>query len=247
MFLENKYTNWYYSLVNQAKIRNIDLEYSEKHHIIPKCLGGSSNKDNLVKFTAREHFVAHLLLTRMLNGPAKRKMIFALFRMTSGNNKQQRYNLNNRSYEIIKKKMREEIKAQNAGKWLTEEQQQNFYKAVSGRTPWNKGKSMPKEFGQKISMYRKNLQSTNKIITDEIRQKISKTIKTLHASGHYKQIEKSKYRYVLKNKKTQEIEETVHLRDWCNHKGFNSSWLYQGRSEWEIIEKYNFKTGKKLI
>ena len=132
-----------------------------KHHIIPKCLGGSNASENLVRFTAREHFIAHLLLTKMLNGPSKRKMIFALFRMTSGNNKQQRYNLNNRSYELIKQKMREEIKSQNVGKWLTPAQQKNYYKAMAGKVPWNKGKNMPEDFGQKISATRKNLQIQN--------------------------------------------------------------------------------------
>lgn len=37
--------------------------YYEKHHITPKCLGGTNNKDNLVLLTAKEHFVCHKLLT----------------------------------------------------------------------------------------------------------------------------------------------------------------------------------------
>jgi hypothetical protein len=54
----------YNKLVNRGKERFID-GYTEMHHIIPRCMGGTDLPDNLVKLTAREHFVAHLLLLRM--------------------------------------------------------------------------------------------------------------------------------------------------------------------------------------
>lgn len=37
-------------------------EYHEVHHITPKCLGGSNDKDNLIDLFAEEHFIAHKLL-----------------------------------------------------------------------------------------------------------------------------------------------------------------------------------------
>ena len=37
-------------------------EYHEKHHILPKCMGGTDEKDNLIDLFAREHFEAHRLL-----------------------------------------------------------------------------------------------------------------------------------------------------------------------------------------
>jgi hypothetical protein len=46
VFLNNKYTKWYYSLISKRKI-SIPLGYSEKHHIEPRSLGGSNHKDNL--------------------------------------------------------------------------------------------------------------------------------------------------------------------------------------------------------
>ena len=39
--------------------------YTEVHHIVPKCLGGSDDHENLVRLTAREHFIAHRLLAKM--------------------------------------------------------------------------------------------------------------------------------------------------------------------------------------
>jgi len=54
--------------------------YFEKHHIIPKCMGGSDSPDNIVALTAREHFVAHQLLVKI--NPQISDLVFA-FRMLS--------------------------------------------------------------------------------------------------------------------------------------------------------------------
>lgn len=37
-------------------------EYHERHHIIPKCLNGTDDEENLIDLFAREHFIAHKLL-----------------------------------------------------------------------------------------------------------------------------------------------------------------------------------------
>lgn len=57
------YKKHYDLLIQKAKLKNVvEGEYYEVHHILPKCMGGSDRSDNLVKLTAREHFVAHALL-----------------------------------------------------------------------------------------------------------------------------------------------------------------------------------------
>lgn len=62
---------------NRKKLKhtNPDFVYYERHHIIPRCLGGSNDKENLVLLTAREHFLAHWLLVRIY--PENSKLIFA--------------------------------------------------------------------------------------------------------------------------------------------------------------------------
>ncbi len=82
MYLDNKYTRIYYSIIDRAKNRVLN-GYTEKHHIIPKSIGGSNTKDNLVKLTPREHFICHLLLPKMLEGLSRRKMTFALTNFTN--------------------------------------------------------------------------------------------------------------------------------------------------------------------
>ena len=58
------YTSIYNSIVQRAVSRSVD-EYTESHHIIPRCMGGSDDKFNLVSLTPKEHYVAHHLLTKM--------------------------------------------------------------------------------------------------------------------------------------------------------------------------------------
>ena len=41
------------------------IGYTEKHHILPRSLGGSNSLENLVALSAREHFICHLLLTKI--------------------------------------------------------------------------------------------------------------------------------------------------------------------------------------
>ena len=107
MYLTNKYTTWYNNIITKAKSRSLSSDtYIETHHVIPKSLGGDNSTFNLVKLTAREHFICHLLLIKMLGDPLlKRKMQFALnsFRRTSKN--QQRYVLTSKQYEIVRKEV----------------------------------------------------------------------------------------------------------------------------------------------
>lgn len=110
MYLQNKYTRIYFMIIKRAKSRTIS-GYTEKHHIIPKSIGGTNNKDNLVALTAREHFICHLLLPKMLEGDAKRKMIFAAWSFTMTNNNHCRqYSISSRTYEYLKKQRAEQLK-----------------------------------------------------------------------------------------------------------------------------------------
>jgi hypothetical protein len=90
IFINNKYTALYYSIIRSSS-GHAKKTYTESHHIIPKSLNGDDTCNNLVQLTAREHFICHWLLTKMVNGENKKKMIFALKMLNANNQNQQRY------------------------------------------------------------------------------------------------------------------------------------------------------------
>lgn len=105
LFIDNKYTKWYYQIIDSAKTSNYNC-YTEKHHIIPKSLGGKNNQSNLVRLTARQHFICHMLLTKMVSKKKHRqKMCHALWAMTTLEHSkcQKRYKNNSKSYEYSRK------------------------------------------------------------------------------------------------------------------------------------------------
>lgn len=54
----------YNQIVERAKYRKL-IGYKEKHHIVPKCIGGNNDKENIVELTAKEHFICHRLLCKI--------------------------------------------------------------------------------------------------------------------------------------------------------------------------------------
>lgn len=79
------YKKVYDSLIERAKPRGLDKSkvegYYEKHHILPRCLGGSDRESNLILLTGREHFIAHMLLWKAF--PDNISLMRAAFMMSS--------------------------------------------------------------------------------------------------------------------------------------------------------------------
>ena len=62
------YQKVYNALISKRKeflLKKTDSVYTELHHILPRCLGGTDEPENLVRLTAREHFIAHRLLSKI--------------------------------------------------------------------------------------------------------------------------------------------------------------------------------------
>lgn len=118
---DNKYTKWYINIIENAQTRassrktaNKILGYSEKHHIVPESFyinrkrkgtigfleGEPENKENFVYLSAKEHFIVHMLLPKMMtNENLKIKMFYALNLMINTNNN---ININAKLYERLK-------------------------------------------------------------------------------------------------------------------------------------------------
>jgi hypothetical protein len=101
------YLKIYNDIVGRGKNRVLE-GYKERHHIVPRCLGGTDDESNLVELTPEEHFVAHQLLVKL--HPTNSKLIFAtnMLTISSGNVKR-----NNKMYGWLKRKFSENTSGDN--------------------------------------------------------------------------------------------------------------------------------------
>lgn len=164
------YNRHYELLIFKAKNR-ILTGYVERHHVIPKCLGGNNSKTNIIILTPEEHYVAHQLLVKIY--PNNYKLIYAAYRMCFGSKSQAR---NNRLYAWLKKKKAKATSEQFKGKKQSEYQIQKLAKIRSviflkEGNPFY-GKKHSEEAKRKISESNKN-----RIVTEEVRNRISCAIK----------------------------------------------------------------------
>jgi hypothetical protein len=138
VFIVNKYTQIYNTLIERAKSRTLfkDL-YTEKHHIIPRSLGGDNSPNNIAILTAKEHYICHLLLIRITEGPNRTKMRYAAFKFASCNPYQkQRHKVTARQYQYLKEQLaiaNKERPGPNLGKRLSQEQKDKISSSLKGK------------------------------------------------------------------------------------------------------------------
>jgi len=182
----NKYFKWYWSICNRAKDRVLFPDiYVEKHHIYPKSIYGQ-NKD-LVKLTAKEHYIVHLLLwfgLRFKYGvkdPNTQKMgaAFSAMNIKSSNYKNQRYN--SKYFEMMKQACKDKkhtletilkMKEKRKEQIFSQETREKISKANTGKKASDETREKLRyaNGGERNGMYNKNH-------TDVTKEKISKKIK----------------------------------------------------------------------
>jgi len=172
-FLDNKYARWYSALMEKARTRVVHEGYKEKHHVVPKSIGGDDDPTNFVVLTAREHFVAHAMLVRMTTGQAHHKMMRAMKFMASTARYVPRSSIMFENARKLKPRAsittREKMSASRLGIQRPVEVGQKV--AVSQR-----GKQVAPEVGQKISA---KLRSSYKVRTPRGETLISHNFKAL--------------------------------------------------------------------
>lgn len=93
-----------YDRLMNFRNQNVPAGYTEVHHILPRSLGGTDDSSNLVRLTAREHYIAHLLLTKF--NPSS-QTIFALWMMQCGSRKNDRPSItSSKMYEWARQKFK---------------------------------------------------------------------------------------------------------------------------------------------
>lgn len=166
------YFKIYDSLMRRSLNRNLE-GYSEKHHIVPKCIGGTDVSENIVKLTAKEHYIAHRLLIEMY--PSEKKLKYAFWMMcTMKTESQDRYKVSSRTYEYAKLLI--STKSESTKKKISDSLK---YAYESGSRKKRTGIKMPESFGEAISNAKKGMVGTNKGIpmSDEQKEKIRNTLK----------------------------------------------------------------------
>lgn len=128
------YSLCYNRLIDRAKERKL-VGYVERHHIMPRCLGGTDDALNIVVLTAREHYLAHLLLVKI--HPGRSKLVYAAHMMTIGMNGRRS---GNRKYEWLRRKHSEAARIAKMG---------NTYMVGRGRSPETKEKIRKATIGHK--------------------------------------------------------------------------------------------------
>lgn len=182
MYLQNKYTSWYYDIVHNAKSRTLPNDvYFEKHHIIPVSLGGSNNKENIVKLTAKEHYVCHHLLTKMTIGLQKRSMWFAFWRFINVKNtyREPYIKVTAITYSLVKEEIAKYSSELRKGTKASPELKKKFSELRTGNKNAMWGKKHKEESIRKIKEARKkqdNSHLKNRIISQEWREKIRNTL-----------------------------------------------------------------------
>ena len=86
--IENKYTKWYFSIIDSYPTEIEEGIYCENHHIMPKCIENNNSKENIVCVRMKDHVILHHLLTKMFECKIKYKMMCAYHRIVFGNEKE---------------------------------------------------------------------------------------------------------------------------------------------------------------
>lgn len=81
----SKYISFILSRKKLNEKRNLDNIITEVHHILPRSMGGTNDKENLVRLTLREHFIAHAMLLRIYKN-SKMSMAFKMMCSSRDNN-----------------------------------------------------------------------------------------------------------------------------------------------------------------
>lgn len=183
------YHRHYQRLMDRARDRKIQ-GYSERHHIVPKCLGGPDEAGNIVRLTPEEHYVAHQLLVKM--HPGDKSLVWAAMNMTGANKRQA--GRQNKIYGWLRRKFAEVVGRTWTGRRHSAEARAKMSRTRTGlkRTPHTaetKAKMSAASKGRKKSLMHRLAMSAERMgkkrgpQSEEHRRKIAEGNKRTWDSG----------------------------------------------------------------
>jgi len=195
------YERIYNQIIERANNRIIE-GYTEKHHIIPKCMGGNDIKTNIVRLTPKEHYLCHRLLCEIY--PSKNGLVFAYWMMCKAASKGQEreYRITAREYERLRVEYSRVLKERpiwNKGLTKEDERVAKYGNAKRWNSGLKKGENpILDELHRKATESRKgkplsNNHKTNiskalkgRLVSDETKQKLAESLKGNLPSKYWK-------------------------------------------------------------
>ena len=175
-------------------------EYHERHHIVPKCMDGGDEEENLIDLFAREHFEAHRLLA--LENPDNNSLVYGWTMMAFVKDKnQERYELTPEEYEEARIKLSELTSRRMKELWEDDEYRKRTSEArkrenlseetLAKLAEASRGRKHTEEEKRKIGNAHRG-----KLVSKETRQKLSVSHRKVWENQEYKeeQIRKAKER-----------------------------------------------------
>ena len=189
------------------------FSYTERHHMVPLSIIPSNinllDGINLITLSAREHFIAHLILSRIFkeNTSEYYKMNRSLFKMCQHSGNQHRYIISSTMYEKLKIRFSESLKGNknpaygrhwynngSINKFLSDEDYELNYKNLGFVRGMLRSEEHNKKIGESLKRYKRTPEHskhlseslTGKHLSDETKSKLSKSLKGRKMSDNAK-------------------------------------------------------------
>ena len=205
--MQNRHLVRYYRIINHYASTVVE-GYVERHHIIPKCMGGSDDFNNLVALPPKAHIICHYLLYKAY--PENISLSHA-FSMMAVNNKNQNRIFSSRMFQESK------IARSNALKGVprTEETKAKMRKPKLDKSNYSNAKS---------ETHKKNISSALKGKTKD--------------SDHLKKIRESMSNHYNKTKKDTEDKKLKHREEFIASKMSRKQFAEYKKINYSTLKKY---------
>ena len=108
--------------------------YKERHHIVPRCMGGSDDPSNIVELTAREHFIVHKLLYEIY--PENSSIFYAykmMAIMKNSKDNERNYRISSKEFARLREQCLQHNRKIHKGKRHSEETKRKISEALKDR------------------------------------------------------------------------------------------------------------------
>lgn len=176
------YEEFIQNILNKRSSTGCGNAYHEKHHIVPRCLGGTNDKKNLVDLYAKEHYIAHKLLAEENPENASLQQAYNIMAFTY-HNKNLGEKLTPEEYEAarlavskaLKEKYKDPTNHPCYGKHISEERKQLISRINTGNK-YCVGRMLSEETKKKIG-------DANRNPSNATRKKMSESQKARNLNG----------------------------------------------------------------